>query len=84
MVGGFGGVPQHIIPSSCNGKTLQQNKIITRAMVTRPKGAMELKSTDTDKVQVLRSRGDDGVRTQLAPHRIGVPEQISSPKAMPE
>jgi hypothetical protein len=43
-----------------------------------------LTTTDTDKVQVLRSRGDDGVRTQLAPHKIGVPKQTSSPKAMPE
>ena len=53
-------------------------------MVTIPKSARNLTSTYTDKVQVWRSRGDDGVRTQLAPHKIGVPKQTSSPKAMPE
>jgi hypothetical protein len=30
-------VSQHKIPSSCNGKTLQQYKILARAIVTKPK-----------------------------------------------
>jgi hypothetical protein len=66
------------------GITLRQNKILTRAMVTKPKYAWNMTSSDTDQVKDLHSRGDHiGVRAQLAPHKIIVSKQTFSPEATP-
>ena len=71
VVDRFGGVPQHKIPSSCNWQHLAANKILIRAMVTSPKYAWNMTSSDTDQVQDLRSRGDDiGATPQLAPQEL--------------
>ena len=66
MAGRFGGVPQHKIPSSCNWQHLAANKILIRAMVTSPKYAWNMASSDTDQVQDLRSRGDHIGTTRTA------------------
>ncbi len=84
MVGRYGGVPQHIIPSSVMAKPCFKTRYFEEPWSPDRNVQWNFTLTDTDKVQVLHSRGDDGVRTQLAPHKIGVPKQTSSPKAMPK
>jgi hypothetical protein len=84
VVGWFGGVPQHKIPSSVMAKPCFKTRYFEEPWSPDRNVQYNLTLTDTDKVQVLHSRGDNGVCTQLAPHKIGVPKQTSPPKATPE
>ena len=67
MVGRYGGVPQHIIPSSVMAKPCFKTRYLEEPWSPEQNGQWNLTSTDTDKVQVLRSRGDDGYAYRLHP-----------------
>jgi hypothetical protein len=59
VVGRFGGVPQHKIPSSVMAKPCFKTRYFEEPWSPDQNVQWNLTSTDTDMVQVLRSRGDD-------------------------